>query len=63
MQPLLFALKGVPHIKYEKKTIDHAGFFFSQHWTKFCPNFALRQAHFFGGGGGVAGFQLNILED
>ena len=26
-QPLLFGLKGIPHIKYEKKTSDNACFF------------------------------------
>ena len=27
VKPLFFALKGIPHVKYEKKTIDKAHFF------------------------------------
>ena len=44
VQPLLFALKGIPHLKYEeKKTIDNAHFFtfyttLGLNWPKFYPN-------------------------
>ena len=42
LQPLLFALKGIPQVKYEKKLmILPVSLLFSQHcdiiWPKFCP--------------------------
>ena len=43
VKPLFFALKGIPHVKYEKKPIDNAHFFFifsttlGLIWLKFCP--------------------------
>ena len=41
VKPVLFALKGIPHVKYEKKTIDNAHFFtffttLGLIWPKFC---------------------------
>ena len=61
-QPLLFALKGIPHVKYEKKPIDNACFFF-YFFHNIGPNLGqiLPQDHthfdFF------AGFQWNMLGD
>ena len=42
VQSLLFALKGIPYVKYEKKTIDNGRFFtffttLDLIWHKFCP--------------------------
>ena len=42
VKPLFFALKGIPHVKYEKKAIDNAHFFtffttLGLIWPKFCP--------------------------
>ena len=42
VKPLLFALKGIPNVKYEKKAIDNNHFFtffttLGLIWPKFCP--------------------------
>ena len=42
LEPLFFALKGIPHVKYEKKAIDNAHFFtffttLGLILPKFCP--------------------------
>ena len=43
VQPLFFALKGIPLVKYEKKlSIMPSSVLFSQHWV-FGPDFAQRQ--------------------
>ena len=31
VKPILFALKGIPHVKYEKKTIDNGLFLYFFH--------------------------------
>ena len=42
-QPLFFALKGIPGVKYEKKlSIMPISLLFSQHWAEFGPHFAPR---------------------
>ena len=58
VQPLLFALKSILQVKYEKNLmILPVSLLFSQHWTYFGPNFDPRphQLWFF------ACFQWNVL--
>ena len=58
---ILFALKGIPHVKYEKKLVDNVCFFlFFKTLGQFGPNFAPRPhpLWFF-----FAGFQWNMLRD
>ena len=49
LQPLLFVLKGIPQVKYEKKPNDIACFFtffttLHMIWPKFCSNMAVQMA-------------------
>ena len=58
---LLFPLKGIPHVKYEKKRMDNAHFFtfftrLDLIWPKFCAKTTQNLSF-------IAGFRWNMLGD